>query len=168
MSETDAALLQSDLQAIGNRLPETGHSFYLELIGSLSRTLMYDLFAFHKASRKSVYSSDRSLYVVKELMQMLESGLSLHHRSVDFYARSLHVTPKYLSDTVRRQTGHSVSYFIDRATVPLIKQYLDNPQYSIAQIAEIMQFGSPAYFSRYVSQRLGMSPRQYRSSLTPL
>ncbi len=164
LSDRDAEQLLNGMRAIRNRLPETAHPFYPELIGSLCLTMMYDLFSFHMANRPSVYATERNLYVVKELMAMLEAGHSRQHRSVAWYAKAMNVTSKYLSETVRRHTGHSVSYHIDRATVPLIKEMLDNPRYSITQIAEEMNFGTPAYFSRYVSQRLGISPKRYRSS----
>ena len=167
ISDNDRTILQTDMQAIRNRIEDTAHPFYSELIGSLALTMMYDLFAFHKANRDSMYASDRSMYVVKELMEMLEAGLSKHYREVKYYAGRLNVTPKYLSDTVRRQTGHNVTYFIGRHTLPIIKQYLDNPRMSIAQIAEEMKFGNPGCFTRYVQRYLGISPKQYRASFMP-
>ena len=128
--------------------------------------MMYDLFAFHSHDRSSFYASSRSMYVVKELMAMLETGKPKYYRSVNYYAAQLNVTPKYLSDTVRRQTGHNVTYFITRYSIPIIKEYLNNPEMSIAQIAEEMRFGNPASFTRYTSRYLGMSPKCYRASLT--
>ena len=77
------------------------------------------------------------------------------------------MTVKYLSNTVKRQTGKSVTYYIDRYTVPMIKEYLNNPDLSIVQIAEEMNFTTLSYFSRYVTKHLGMSPKAYRESLMP-
>lgn len=167
LSEGNAQVLLDDMHAIERRIDHTDHPFYRELIGSLALTMMYDLFAFHMQDRSSVYASDRSMYVVKELMAMLETGQSKYHRRVDHYAAQLNVTPKYLSDTVRRQTGHNVTYFIARYTLPIIKEYLNDPRLSIAQISEEMRFGNPASFTRYASRYLGMSPKRYRTSLIP-
>lgn len=167
LDDENTQILLDDMHAIRKRIDDTGHPFYRELIGSLALTMMYDLFAFHAQERVSVYASDRSMYVVKELMAMLETGRSKYYREVNYYATQLNVTPKYLSDTVRRQTGHNVTYFIARYTLPIIKEYLNNPHLSIAQIADEMKFGNPASFTRYVSRYLGMSPKRYRASLMP-
>ena len=167
LSDENTRILLDDMHAIRKRIDDTEHPFYRELIGSLALTMMYDLFAFHKQNRSSMYASDRSMYVVKELMAMLEAGTSKHYREVNYYAAQLNVTPKYLSDTVRRQTGHNVTYFIARHTLPIIKEYLNNPHLSIAQISDEMRFGNPASFTRYASRYLGISPKRYRASLMP-
>ena len=48
-----------------------------------------------------------------------------------------------------------------------LKEYLNNPDLSIVQIAEEMNFTTLSYFSRYVTKHLGMSPKAYRESLMP-
>ena len=167
LDDENVKTLLNDIHAIRNRVGDTEHPFYSELMGSLALTMMYDIFAIHKQERPSMYASDRSMYVVKALMTMLEAGASKCHREVSYYASQLNVTPKYLSDTVRRQTGHSVTYFIARHTLPIIKEYLDNPHLSIAQISDMMKFGNPGSFTRYATRYLGISPRQYRTTSTP-
>lgn len=167
LSEEDAEKLIRDIQHIRDRMTDTDHLFYQELMGSLVLPLVYDLFYFHAKSHKPVFATDRSMYVVKQLMALLESGRSKKYREVSYYAEQLHVTAKYLSDTIKRQTGKSVTYYIDRFTTPIIKEYLNNPKFSIVQIAEEMNFTSLSYFSRYVTKHLGMSPKAYRESLMP-
>lgn len=167
LSEEDAETLVRDIHHIRDRIADTGHLFYRELIGGLALPLIYDLFYFHAKNRTSIFATDRSMYVVKELMALLESGRSKKYREVAYYAEQLNVTVKYLSNTVKRQTGKSVTYYIDRYTVPMIKEYLNNPDLSIVQIAEEMNFTTLSYFSRYVTKHLGMSPKAYRESLMP-
>lgn len=167
LSGQDAEKLVRDIRHIRDRIADTGHLFYRELMGGLVLPLIYDLFYFHAKSHASVFATDRSLYVVKGLMVLLESGRSKKYREVSYYAEQLNVTAKYLSDTVRRQTGMSVTYYINRYTVPMVKEYLGNPSLSIVQIAEEMNFTSLSYFSRYVTKHLGMSPKVYRKSLLP-
>lgn len=167
LSEQDAMTLVRDIHNIRDRLADTEHLFYRELIGGLALPLIYDLFYFHAKNRTPIFATDRSMYVVKGLMTLLESGRSKKYREVFYYAAQLNVTAKYLSDTVKRQTGKSVRYYIDRYTVPMIKEYLNNPDLSIVQIANEMNFTTLSYFSRYVTKHLGMSPKTYRKSLMP-
>ena len=53
------------------------------------------------------------------------------------------------------------------ATVPILKKYLDDERLSLTQIAELMNFTSLNYFSRYCIKHLGQSPSEYRQSLKP-
>ena len=167
LSEKDAQTLVRDIHHIRDRIADTGHLFYRELIGGLVLPLIYDLFYFHAKNHAPIFATDRSMYVVKELMALLESGRCKKYREVAYYAEQLNVTVKYLSNTVKRQTGKSVTYYIDRYTVPMIKEYLEHSALSIVQIAEEMNFTTPSYFSRYVTKHLGVSPKAYRESLIP-
>lgn len=158
----------ADIRIIRDRIQEEGeHRFYLEMIASLCRTMMYDLFSFYAHKNETRQTTDRQSYVVKELMNMLAAGKSCTERQVDYYAKQLHITPEYLSKTVKRTTGSSVTSFIARHTIPIIKDYLDNDTLSLTQIADLMNFTSLSYFSRYCSKHLGMSPSEYRQSLQP-
>ncbi len=122
----------------------------------------------HLAERgNSDLHSERTAYIVKQLMQLLATGVSCTEREVRYYADRLHVSPKYLSATVKRVTGHSVSIYIARHTVPIIKGYLDDERLSLTQIADRMNFSSLSYFSRYCTKHLGQSPTDYRQSLQP-
>ncbi|PDP82997.1 helix-turn-helix domain-containing protein [Prevotella intermedia] len=51
--------------------------------------------------------------------------------------------------------------------MPIIKDYLNNESLSLTQIADLMDFTSLSYFSRYCTKHLGMTPSEYRMSLQP-
>lgn len=167
LTEEDAEKLVRDIHNIRDRIADTDHLFYREMIGGLALPLIYDLFYFHARNRTPIFATDRSMYVVKELMALLAGGRSRKFRTVSYYAAQLSVSVKYLSNTVKRQTGKSVTYYIDRYTVPMIKEYLEKSTLSVVQIAEEMNFSTLSYFSRYVTRHLGMSPKAYRKSLMP-
>ena len=117
--------------------------------------------------RGVIPGTDRTSFVVRGFLQLLQGGASQSHRDVGYYARELNVSVKYLENTVRRQTGQSVMSFIDRYTVPMIVELLKQDGLSFSQIAERMNFASLSYFSRYVTKHLGMSPTQYRQTQSP-
>ena len=98
---------------------------------------------------------------------LLATGISQTEREVRYYAKRLNVSPKYLSETVRRMTGHSVTSYIDRHSIPILKDYLNDERLSLTQIADLMNFTSLSYFSRYCTKHLGQSPSEYRQSLQP-
>lgn len=159
--------LHDDLERIGNRIGMTHLTFYRSIMGALSLTMMNDLFEIHSSQRGAFSANERPLYVLKTFMELLASGLPEHHRSPSYYAQQLNVSAKYLSDTIRRQTGLSVSHYIEVHVTPIIKNYLDNTDLSVTQIAERMNFSTPTYFARYSRKLLGMSPKEYRASNQP-
>ena len=169
MSLTDeqARHLLDDFHRLRDRMEDRHLQFYDELMGSMCLTMMYDIFEAHAQRDVTDMQTDRTAYIVKQLMALLATGISRTERDVSYYAERLNVSPKYLSATVKRVTGHSVTSYIDRHTIPILKDYLDDERLSLTQIAEHMNFTSLSYFSRYCSKHLGQSPSAYRQSLQP-
>ena len=167
LTDEQAAILLADFHRLRDRMNDRHLLFYRELMGSLCLTMMYDIFEPHAQRDTSDTHTDRTAYIVKQLMEMLSTGVSCTERDVSYYAKRLHVSSKYLSATVKRVTGHSVSSYIDRHTIPILKNYLEDERLSLTQIAERMNFTTLSYFSRYCKKHLGMSPSEYRGSLQP-
>ena len=167
LSEEHAVRILDDFHRLRERMENRQAMLYREMMGSLCLTMMYDIFESHSQRDNTSEQSDRTGYIVKSLMELLSTGVSCTERSVNYYAESLNVSPKYLSATIKRLTGHSVTSYIDRATVPILKNFLEDERLSLTQIAERMNFASLSYFSRYCTKHLGMSPSDYRRSHQP-
>ena len=167
LTDEQAQHLLSDFHRLRDRMGDRHLLFYRELMGSLCLTMMYDIFEPHAQRDATDTHTDRTAYIVKQLIALLSTGISRTERDVSYYAERLNVSPKYLSATIKRVTGHSVTSYIDRHTVPILKDYLGDERLSLTQIAELMNFASLSYFSRYCSKHLGQSPSEYRQSLQP-
>ena len=167
LTEEQAQHLRDDFHRLRDRMDDRHLQFYRELMGSLCLTMMYDIFEAHAQRESTDSHTDRTAYIVKQLMALLSTGISRTERDVSYYAERLNVSPKYLSATIKRVTGHSVTSYIDRHTVPILKDYLNDERLSLTQIAELMNFTSLSYFSRYCTKHLGQSPSDYRHSLQP-
>lgn len=167
LTEDQASHLLCDFHRIRERMGDEHLQFYRELMGSLCLTMIYDIFEAHAQRDASEVHTDRTAYIVKQLMDLLATGISSTERDVSYYAERLNVSPKYLSATIKRVTGHSVTSYIDRHTVPILKDYLSDERLSLTQIAYRMNFASLSYFSRYCTKHLGKSPSEYRQSLQP-
>ena len=167
LSDEQARHLSDDFHRLRDRMGDSHLQFYRELMGSLCLTMMYDIFEAHAQRDTSTPHTDRTAYIVKQLMAILSTGISSTERDVTYYARRLNVSPKYLSATIKRVTGHSVTSYIDRHTIPILKKYLNDERLSLKQIASMMNFTSLSYFSRYCTKHLGKSPSDYRQSLQP-
>jgi AraC-like DNA-binding protein len=167
LTDEQASHLLDDFHRLRDRMGDRHLQFYRDLMGSLCLTMMYDIFEPHAQRDATNTHTDRTAYIVKQLMALLATGISRTEREVSYYAERLNVSPKYLSATVKRVTGHSVTSYIDRHTVPILKELLNDDRLSLTQIAERMNFASLSYFSRYCTKHLGQSPSEYRQSLQP-
>ncbi len=167
LSEGQERHLLQDFHRLRDRMGDRHLQFYHELMGSLCLTMMYDIFEAHARRDATDKQTDRTAYIVKQLMALLATGISRTEREVGYYAERLNVSPKYLSATIKRVTGHSVTSYIDRHTIPILKELLDDERLSLTQIADLMNFTSLSYFSRYCTKHLGQSPSEYRLSLQP-
>ena len=167
LTDEQALHLQDDFHRLRDRMDNCHLQFHRELMGSLCLTMMYDIFEAHAQRESTDSHTDRTAYIVKQLMALLATGISRTERDVNYYAERLNVSPKYLSATIKRVTGHSVTSYIDRHTVPILKDYLNDERLSLTQIADAMNFTSLSYFSRYCTKHLGQSPSDYRLSLQP-
>jgi AraC-like DNA-binding protein len=87
------------------------------------------------------------------------------HRSVSFYANSLNVTPKYLSEVIKRQTGKTTGEWIDKAIMLEAKVLLQKQELSIAQISDRLNFGDQSIFGKFFKTHEGISPFEYRKRL---
>ena len=167
LTDEQARHLLDDFHRLRDRMDDSHLQFYRELMGSLCLTMMYDIFEAHAQRDATDTHTDRTAYIVKQLMALLATGISRTERDVSYYAERLNVSPKYLSATIKRVTGHSVTSYIDRHTIPMLKDYLNDERLSLTQIADLMNFTSLSYFSRYCTKHLGQSPSDYRMSLQP-
>ena len=167
VNDEQALRLLEDFHRLRDRMDDRHLQFYNEMMGSLCLTMMYDIFEAHAQRDASAPHTDRTAYIVKQLMALLATGISRRERDVSYYAGQLNVSAQYLSSTVKRVTGHSITSYIDRHTVPILKDFLDDERLSLTQIADLMNFTSLSYFSRYCTKHLGQSPSEYRQSLQP-
>lgn len=159
----EAADFLDDIANIRKRLWQHDRKFYTEMMGCLLETMIYDLFEFHARANENVLTTDRTGYVTRQFFNLIEAGRPKTEREVSYYAAQLHITQKYLSDTIKRVTGKSASTHINRYAAAIIRDYLQTSTLSITQIADEMNFSSVSYFSRYCTKHLGLSPIEYRS-----
>lgn len=89
----------------------------------------------------------------------------ISERSIPFYASQLHVTPHHLSAIIRKASGHSVMYWINRATIQEAKLLLKTNDALGYEIADQLHFPSASAFSKFFKRETGMTPKMYQEDM---
>jgi AraC family transcriptional regulator, transcriptional activator of pobA len=90
---------------------------------------------------------------------LTEKGLP----TVKFMAGQLHVSPRYLSDLLKQETGKTAIDLIHMFLISEAKNLLKGTGNSrIAEIAYTLGFENLPYFSRLFKKEVGVSPNQYK------
>ena len=81
--------------------------------------------------------------------------------TVEWMAAQLNVSHRYMSDTIKAETGKTAVDQINLFLIEEAKSLLLNPNFSISETAYKLGFEYPQYFTRVFKKKTGMSPKQY-------
>jgi len=144
------------------RILETDHHFYRELMMNTVQTLILDFFDFHSRLYEELDITTQYAAIMNGFIRLRETGEYRPHGEVTWYADKRGATPKYLSEVSKKASGYAANFWINRYTVLDISRLLRDKSLTFVQISDMFGFSSPAYFSRYVTNNLGMNPTEYR------
>ena len=138
--------------------------FEEEVVGNLLRVILYDIWCIVD---RTVLVTDNSDLPLKHFGDFLYEAQHYcgEKRDVASYARTMELTPKYLTELSNLVTGRPASDWIDHYAARLLRKELSAKDVPFTEIAEKMKFSSLPAFSRYVKRVLGCSPTEYRESL---
>ncbi|EAQ41233.1 AraC family transcriptional regulator [Polaribacter sp. MED152] len=82
--------------------------------------------------------------------------------SIENIASLMSVSKRYLSDTLKKETGKTTTEHLQLHLINEAKNILLEPNKSIAEVAYELGFEYPPYFSRLFKKKEGVSPTEYR------
>lgn len=88
-----------------------------------------------------------------------ESGLP----TVKYLAEKVHLSPNYLSDLLKKETGMSAQDHIHLHIIDEAKNILLNTDQSVGEIAYSLGFEYPQYFSKLFKKKTGLTPIEFRA-----
>ncbi len=88
----------------------------------------------------------------------LESGTL----SVSYCAEKLFLSPNYLGDLLKKETGKSAQEHIQLKLIDVAKEMIYEPGKSISEIAYELGFKHPQHFARMFKKNTGYSPNEFR------
>lgn len=84
--------------------------------------------------------------------------------TVQYCADQFCLSPNYLSDLLKKETGMSALKHIQSKTTYVAKERIFNTKDSISEIAYELGFQYPQHFSRWFKKQTGITPNEYRTA----
>lgn len=79
------------------------------------------------------------------------------------FAESLHISPNYFGDLVRRESGISAQEYIQKHIIERAKSLLSDKNKSVSQTAYELGYKHPQHLSRMFKRMTGMTPNEYKT-----
>lgn len=142
------------------------HIHEAEIVKSYIRILINEVDALYKKQIDITPNQPVSKNPLLINFNELLSKEFLTHRSVSFYADKLSVTPNYLSEYIKQQTGQTAGEWIDKAVILEAKVLLQKQNLSISQVSTQLSFVDQSVFGKFFKKKTGLSPKAFRESVS--
>lgn len=84
------------------------------------------------------------------------------HRQVAYYAEALHLSANHFTRIIKKISRRTPSEWIAVVTINHAKKLLRQPETSIKEVAQQLNFPEQFTFRKYFKQHTRMSPSDYR------
>lgn len=143
--------------------------FSKELILSQLNTLLkYANRFYHRQflHRKESASNLLNQFLEKVGVAMVgESQYEKHIPTIESVANELTMTPRYLSDALKAETGKTAKEHLHLHMIDKAKDLLLESNVTVAAVAYNLGFEYPQYFARLFKKKTGMTPTEYRNQM---
>ena len=102
---------------------------------------------------------ERELNAYFEEEKHLDKGLP----SVKYLGEQLHLSPQYLSDLLKKETGKNAQEHIHFHLIEQAKNYLLGTEEPVSQIAYQLGFAYPQHFTKLFKNKTGLTPIAFRN-----
>ncbi|MGY3794870.1 helix-turn-helix domain-containing protein [Aquimarina sp. 433] len=166
LSPKEEKLIESIVENIETEYHNNQDEFSKEIIISQLSTLLkyanrfYERQFIHRKelSNNLLEQFNDQLTVYFESGRLQEEGIP----SIEQIAEKLSISQRYLSDTLKKETGKTTTEHLQLYLIDEAKNILLKPNKSISEVAYDLGFEYPQYFSRVFKKKEGMSPSAYR------
>ena len=165
LDEKESSLFLQYYNLIRSNFETESQHHLKQLIDMLLQAFIYE---FHDSMEKRIkidppqYNSANNLFI--SFLDILVNSYP-KQRSVSYYAEKLFVTPKYLSAICKEISGETASDLITRYVKKDIENLLKQPNKTIKEIVNELDFANLSFFGKYVKRIFGVSPKEYRENI---
>jgi len=126
---------------------------------------MYEYaFLYRKYVKEQTRRTSRKEDIMLKFIKLVADHFK-EERSVDFYAKKLFITPKYLSEVTKDVSGKNASAIIAEMVIMEAKNLLSISSITIIEIADLLNFTDMSFFGKYFKRYTGTNPTTYRKNI---
>jgi AraC family transcriptional activator of pobA len=164
LAATEAASIAASFRFLQQKY-STPNAQRDNILKNIIASLLYEIGALYDQQPPTlpVATTPRSQLLTDAFRQLVQTHC-ISMRSVQFYAATLCITPKYLTELVKAATGRTASDWIAEAVVLEAKALLQNHALPVQEVAASLQFTDQFAFSRFFKKSTGLSPTAYRQA----
>lgn len=164
MTADEVRAVRQYFAALKLKADDHDHHFRADVVRLLLSTMIYDLSnAVCRYRQIDGRSQTRAEDIFTQFINLVETHYR-RERRVDWYAGELCLTPKYLSETVRRVSGRSPNKWIDHYVLLEMRVLLRETTMSLKEIARHLGYTTQSALGKFFKENVGMSPTNYRRS----
>lgn len=154
-------LISTDFKQFRQRIRAPRNLFGEEIVGSLLRILLYDMWNIYSREIENAEIEDiTSRHFLRFLMSVQEH--CREQREVAWYARELGLVPKYLTEISKSITGRPAGDWIDAYAAHELQKLLSDQRLTLSYIVDTMRFSSHPALTRYMKRVMQTTPSEFR------
>lgn len=161
LSPQEETLLQTVFDTLEQEYQQNHDAFSKDIMVSQLNTLITYAERFYQRQFQQRMENQASSLQKRFLDALKETSDQIP--SVEGIAAQLNVTPRYLSDALKVETGNTALENIHHYQIERAKNLLLGSDDSVSVIAYTLGFEYPQYFSRLFKNKVGMTPTEYRN-----
>lgn len=164
LSESDAEKCLMNFKVLMDKYQELTHRFHMKIVDLQLQMFIWEMWNIFSVEieKRSISTQQGSLF--ERFLHYVQQHC-MEEREVNFYADKLFISPKYLTEVCKKNSGKTASEWIQNYTTQRLILLLENKNMSISEISDLLHFSSLSFFSRYVRKALGVSPVEYRQRI---
>ncbi len=119
-----------------------------------------------KVTAKQLISEGYKVYTMARRLEQMDDLKRKRLPSVAYLAEQVKLSPGYMSDQLKQETGLSPQEHIHRNIIEIAKTRLLSTDMNVSELAYSLGFEYPQYFSRLFKAKTGISPLDFRRAHT--
>lgn len=128
---------------------------------NMVRSLMFYLVECKPSYAQKPNALSRAEQICGQYLSLVELYCRKQH-TVEWYADKMHLSPKYISNTIRQTLCLSPNGCIDSALMRQAKSLLSSTSFSVQQIADMLGFKNQSHFCAFFRRHELCSPTSFR------
>ncbi len=167
LSEKEKKILYDGVLKIQTELQENIDTHSQNIIVSTVELLLNFCSRFY--GRQFITRKNSNNLVVVQIEKILNEYFKTNNLkekglpTVKYLAEQVHLSPSYLSDLLKKETGKNAQDHIHFYLIEEAKNILLNTNQSVGEIAYSLGFEYPQYFNKLFKQKTGKTPIEFRN-----